>query len=340
MKRVNLADVPEQEIRSPGGKFHSFFRNVSLALGGQRNIGPWGGGQPFDFQVRRIPSGASVCPFHSHFGQWEFFLVRRGAGTVRTTEGRHAVQAGDVFFHPPGHPHQLTNTGPDDLEVFIFADNPPMDACFYPDSNKWALRPPGRIFRMTPTGYLDGEEEPVPGAADPVPASPSGESPSIPFAQRHRATATVKWDVWRSPQGKYGDHSQEWSMDLGAKRNTPVGLGGHPLDLSVTRVAPGTAVCPYHWHAAQWEMYIILSGTATMRTADGKLEATAGEVLLHPPHDPHQISNASAEEATILVVADNPPVDYWFYPDSGKWGVREPRKFFRSNEVDYFDGEE
>ncbi|HEY4301283.1 MAG TPA: cupin domain-containing protein [Candidatus Didemnitutus sp.] len=340
MKRVNLADVPEQEIRSPGGKFHSFFRNVTLALGGQRNVGAWGGGHPFDFQVRRIPPGASVCPFHSHYGQWEFFLVRRGSGVVRTSEGRHPVQEGDFFFHPPAHPHQLANTGTDDLEVFIFADNPPMDACYYPDSDKWALRPPGRIFRMNGTNYLDGEEEPVPGVPDPIPPSTNPETPAVPFAQRHRATSDFKWDAWRSPKGKFGDLSQEWSTGLGAARNAPLGLGGHPFDLALTRIAPGTTVCPYHWHAAQWEMYVILSGTATMRTAEGKFEAKAGEVVLHPPHDPHQIGNASDSDATFLLIADNPPVDYWFYPDSGKWGVREPRKFFRPTEVDYFDGEE
>lgn len=340
MKRVNLADLPEEEIRTPGGKFHSFFRSVSLALGGVRNVGTWGGGHPFDFQVRRIPPGAAVCPFHSHFGQWEFFFVQRGDGTVRTAEGRHPIHSGDIFVHPPAHPHQLINTGTEDLVVFIFADNPPVDACYYPDSDKWALRPPGRIFRMNRTHYLDGEEAPVPGAADPNPPPVNSDPPSIPFAQRHRATDQLKWEAWRSPKGRFGDDSQEWSMELGAQRNAPAGLGGHPFDLCVSRLNPGMIVCPYHWHAAQWEMYIILSGTATLRTESGTFEAKAGEVVLHPPHDPHQISNASDSDATFLIVADNPPVDYWFYPDSGKWGVRETRTIFRATPVDYFDGEE
>lgn len=38
--------------------------------------------------------------------------------------------------------------------------------------------------------------------------------------------------------------------------------------------------------------------------------------------------------------ADNPPADYFHYPDSGKWGLRAPRKNFRMAEADYWDGEE
>ena len=67
----------------------------------------------------------------------------------------------------------------------------------------------------------------------------------------------------------------------------------------------------------------------------------AGEAVLHPPHEAHQISNDSAsEELEYLLVADNPPVDYWHYPESGKWGLREPRQFFRVQPADYWDGED
>ena len=41
-----------------------------------------------------------------------------------------------------------------------------------------------------------------------------------------------------------------------------------------------------------------------------------------------------------LLVADNPPNEFWHYPDSNKYGFRAPRKIFRATEVDYHDGEE
>ncbi len=33
MRKVNLKDIPEQERKSPKGKFHKFVKNVSVALG-------------------------------------------------------------------------------------------------------------------------------------------------------------------------------------------------------------------------------------------------------------------------------------------------------------------
>ena len=152
MRTVSFHDLPELELHSPTRKFHSFCRNVSVALGGIRNVGTWGGGHPFDFQIRRVPPGAAICPFHSHLGQWELFLIHRGHGTVRGGAETHAVGPGEVFVHPPMEPHQLTNTGDTDLEVFIFADNPPVDGCHYPDSNKWGLRTPTMYFRVTEIG--------------------------------------------------------------------------------------------------------------------------------------------------------------------------------------------
>src|SRR5688500_11019908 len=128
MHHAHIPALAWEEQRSPVGKFHSCYKNISLALGGMRNGGTWCGGHPFDLQIRRIPPGAALCPFHLHLAQWELFVVQAGAGTVRTSEGMHAVSTGDVFIHPPGEPHQLINSGTDDLEVLIIADNPPLDA--------------------------------------------------------------------------------------------------------------------------------------------------------------------------------------------------------------------
>ena len=51
-------------------------------------------------------------------------------------------------------------------------------------------------------------------------------------------------------------------------------------------------------------------------------------------------TNSGAADLLYYLVSDNPPVDYWYYPDSGKWGLRAPRLIFRPTEVDYWDGEE
>jgi uncharacterized cupin superfamily protein len=107
MKNVRIADLPWEERKSPGGKYHSFFKDISLALGGIRDTGPWGGGHPFDLQLRRVPPGAAVGPLHAHTVQWELFVVLGGTATVRIDNETHPVKAGDAFLQPPGTAHQI-----------------------------------------------------------------------------------------------------------------------------------------------------------------------------------------------------------------------------------------
>jgi uncharacterized cupin superfamily protein len=270
------------------------------------------------------------------------FVVLAGAATVRTAEARTTVVTGDVFFHPPGTPHQLTNTGSSDLEVLIITDNPAMDGCHYPDSDKWAVRPPGKVFRLTEADYFDGEDTlPAAGGSGFKIAPPPAAASVGPFVQRKIHPDAIAWELFESPKKKFRGYSKELSIALGAKRNTPTGLGGHPFDLELQKLPPGASGCPFHSHASQWELYYLVSGTATVRYNAETATLTAGEIVVHPPGEAHQITNASATDDLVFwLVADNPPVDYWHYPDSGKWGLRAPRKFFRMNEADYWDSEE
>jgi uncharacterized cupin superfamily protein len=160
MKIVNLRDIPEIERKSPKGKYQSLCKNVSVALGAANPaVGAQGDAHPFDLQIRRLPPGKSVCPYHAHVNQWELFVIRSGTAAVRRDGEVFQVHAGDVFIHPPGTAHQITNTSAtDELVIQIIADNPPLDICRYPDSNKWAHSHTRTFFRMTEVDYFDGEE--------------------------------------------------------------------------------------------------------------------------------------------------------------------------------------
>ncbi len=340
MPRIHLSAVPEQEGRSPRGKFHSWFRDISVALGAPYGAGLSHGGHPFDVQIRRVPPGAAICPYHLHHVQWELFVIRSGEGTVRTADGRHAVKAGDVFIHPPRAAHQLLNTGAVDLEVLIVTDNPQFDICHYPDSDKWGGRLFGRIFRLTECGYYDGEEEPLPGVAPAKPPLPPPPPPPAPFAQRRVAIDAIPWENFDSPKGKFRGGSKELSIALGAKRNTPTGLGGHPFDLELGKLPPGFAGCPYHIHSSQWELFMILEGSGTVRTAEGTSPVGPGDIVLHPGGEAHQLTNTGTTDLQYFLIADNPGPEIWRYPDSDKWGFNAPRKFFRPVETPYWDGEE
>lgn len=340
MKHIHIDSVPWEEQHSPTRKFHSFCRNVSVGMDAPRNTGLWGGGHPFDVQIRRIPPGAAVCPFHSHLAQSELYVVRAGSGTVRAGEETHAIKTGDVFYHPPGEPHQLINSGNTDLEVMIIADNPPLDVCYYPDSKKWLLRPPGKIFRMVECDYFDGEDAPPAGSTPYKPAPGPAAVPVGPFVQRKVSIDDVAWENYNSPGKKFRGDSKGLSEAVGARRNTPSGLGGHPFDLELARVPAGFSCCPFHAHSSQWEFYIFVSGQASVRTSERTLIVGAGDVVLHPPAEAHQFTNTGTDDLLYFLVADNPTTDVWYYPDSGKMGVNSPRKIFRATDVDYWQGEE
>jgi uncharacterized cupin superfamily protein len=161
MRKVNLKDIEEQERKSPAGKFHKFVKDVSIALGRDRDSLDLAKRHPFDLAWVRIPKGKSYCPYHSHSCESEFYLVVSGKGSVRDKDGSTIVGAGDAFFFGPGEAHQLSNAGEEDFVYYVVADNPRGDSCFYPDSVKWAVEKEGSeevIVKGKEADYFEGEE--------------------------------------------------------------------------------------------------------------------------------------------------------------------------------------
>jgi uncharacterized cupin superfamily protein len=158
MKHAKQSAIEWVEQRSPAGRFHIFRRHISEALGAPRDAGVAGGGHPFDVELSRLPRGATNFPFHAHAAQWELYLVLSGSGELRAGDTVTAVTAGDVFVCPPGEPHQLKNTGTEDLVYYVVADNPPADVINYPDSRKWFIKPQRKSFHMQETNYYANEE--------------------------------------------------------------------------------------------------------------------------------------------------------------------------------------
>ena len=66
MRKINLKDVPEQERKSPKGKFGRIGKNISIALGREPQSLDLLKRHPFDLALVRIPKGKSLCPYHAH----------------------------------------------------------------------------------------------------------------------------------------------------------------------------------------------------------------------------------------------------------------------------------
>ena len=159
MRIVNANDVPELTWSSPNGRYRGAGKQLSEALGRDPNSHDLLQRHPFDVEIARLPAGSIPYPFHAHSAQWEFYHVLSGRGRVRDAEGTTPIGPGDTFLCKPGEAHQLFSDGPEDLIVFVVADNPVGEAHYFPDSQKWSVPlPERRIIRSEPLDYFDGEE--------------------------------------------------------------------------------------------------------------------------------------------------------------------------------------
>ena len=154
-------------------------------------------------------------------------------------------------------------------------------------------------------------------------------------------TRDITEDTWTSPKGRFSGAGKEVSIALGRDPGSSDINANHPFDVEILRIPSGATPYPYHSHSAQWEFYHIISGRGVVRHDEGTTEVESGDAFVFKPGEAHAITNNGAEDLILYVIADNPVGESWYYPDSGKWGVRIPeRRFIRSEPLDYFDGEE
>lgn len=127
------------------------------------------------------------------------------------------------------------------------------------------------------------------------------------------------------------------------------GTAAQKLGASIDIVAPGMRSCPYHFHHAQEEMFVVLEGCGTLRVAGELLPLRSGDVIFIPPGAayPHQIINSSDAPLKYLSISTREQPEIVEYPDSNKIlttavsdGVRSLDLMQRRGEsLDYWDAE-
>ena len=151
-----------------------------------------------------------------------------------------------------------------------------------------------------------------------------------------------------SPKGKFWRFSKNISIALGREPESLDLSKRHPFDLALVRIPKGKFLCPYHAHAAESELYLVVSGHGSVRNKDGVIEVGPGDAFFFQPGEAHQLWNAGEEDFVYYVIADNPRSggttgDSCYYPDSGKWAVTTDAReevVVKGAETDYFEGEE
>ena len=123
-------------------------------------------------------------------------------------------------------------------------------------------------------------------------------------------------------------------------------LGSEDSGATLYELAPGEAVCPYHYEYGEEEWALALEGTVSVRTPDGIEQLEPNELVFFPkgPEGAHQIRNDGDAPARVLMWSTVVLPTATVYPDSGKVGVWTGNKeddlmFRRDGAVDYFDGE-
>jgi uncharacterized cupin superfamily protein len=124
--------------------------------------------------------------------------------------------------------------------------------------------------------------------------------------------------------------------------------GTRDLGASLWEIPPGQAGYPYHYHLAEEELIVVLSGRLRLRTQDGWRPLAEGDVVSFRTGEEggHQVVNDGDDPARMLAISTQRP-DIVVYPDSRKLGAfeRVPEggglyELFRLEDaVDYWEGE-
>ena len=155
---MNLEDVQLDDVEE-NGIYTSSRGQISDHIGA-RQLG---------YNLTVLPPGKVQCPFHSHRGEEEMFLILEGEGELRFGDQRYPIRKHDVIACPTGGPevaHQIINTGATTMRYLALSTLVDIEACEYPDSQKVSIvtgrrGEPGlrKIFRAeNAVDYYDREK--------------------------------------------------------------------------------------------------------------------------------------------------------------------------------------
>lgn len=101
---------------------------------------------------------------------------------------------------------------------------------------------------------------------------------------------------------------------------------------------------PYHFHYNAEELFVILSGSALLRTPEGFQEVVQGDVIFFEmgASGAHQMYNHTDAPCQYVDLCTDMGIDVCEYPDSGKINVMGPvgQIHYKNQAVEYLDGEE
>lgn len=120
------------------------------------------------------------------------------------------------------------------------------------------------------------------------------------------------------------------------------GINPKYLNFDLRQLNPHQYCAAYHFHRYAEELFLILSGTATLRTPKGLEIVSEGDILFFEAGESgaHQLYNHTETPCTYLDLRTYIGHDVCEYPDSNKIIlVPNGETFRRDEQYPYFDGE-
>lgn len=121
------------------------------------------------------------------------------------------------------------------------------------------------------------------------------------------------------------------------------GVEPQNLNFDVRQLNPGQYCSAYHYHRFAEELFLIISGSATLRTPGGLDIVTGGDLIFFEKGETgaHQLYNHTPEPCVYLDIRTFLGYDVCEYPDSNKvYLVPTGEIFDKDVQLGYFDGEE
>jgi uncharacterized cupin superfamily protein len=287
-----------------------------------------------------LPPGARACPLHHHLIEEELFFVLEGELTVRELAPgaqrytEYALRAGEMVVYPPGTglAHQSINRSAAEVLYLSLSDTRAAhEVCVYPDSGKTLAR-----GLRTIGVFGDGSEGSTLEAAR--------------AAARGRGVDALGLD---------GRPRHVQGPDTVAERALGEGVHGRPMAraggatrvlLNRDRLQPGAVSGPLHWHTAEDELLVVLSGSPTLRqwrphdgsSVEERAVLQPGDVVGWPAGGEvaHQLRCEGATDAVVIVVGTDRPGDVIVLPELDRIRIRALERTGTLRATDYWAGEQ
>jgi len=120
------------------------------------------------------------------------------------------------------------------------------------------------------------------------------------------------------------------------------GVKPQNLNFDLRQLNPGQFSAPYHSHRFAEELFMVLSGSMTLRTPEGLEVVNSGDLIFFEMGESgaHQFYNHTEEPCTYLDVRTFIGYDVCDYPDSGKILLAPSFEIFsKDDKKNYFEGE-